>query len=527
MEANGEKGANGCGRGGGCNEGFGVHPRMFPGMQVYWYGPHPPTQRERMHTRIWILGAILQSLMFTAVHAEDCAAVTQMKLGHVTITAARVVPAGAANAPASAEGIPAAKADYCRIQATSRPTADSEIRFEVWIPSSGAWNGKFEQVGNGGFAGVIPYRSMAYILSLGYAVAGTDDGHQTTSDSTDASWALNHPEKIKDYGWRAIDETSVAAKKIVQGLKSAAPAKSYFVGCSDGGREALMMAQRFPTYFDGIIAGAPAYAMTRLLTGGALRDGDLGGSIAHFSSPQLALLQHQALQSCGNGAAYLADPRTCHVDLAALRCTEGHTQTCLSEAQVDTARIFYTQRKDPVSSKQLYGVLPGAEGVQGSWDAWLTGTDDQKPGAGFRFTWNYLAYMVMNDPKLDIKTVTEADIVRAERRYAPIMDADSADLSAFKAHGGKLIQYHGWNDPGIPPGYSLEYRERLLAKTGDVSGFYRLYLVPGMLHCGGGDAPTQVDWQAALESWVEKGTPPRELVANDGKGSTQTLEPFQ
>jgi feruloyl esterase len=180
-----------------------------------------------------------------------------------------------------------------------------------------------------------------------------------------------------------------------------------------------------------------------------------------------------------------------------------------------------------VSSKQLYGVLPGAEGVKGSWDAWLTGTDDQKPAAGYRFTWNYLAYMAMNDPQLDIKTVTEADIVRAERQYAPVMDADSADLSAFKAHGGKLIQYHGWNDPGIPPGYSLEYRERLMAMTGDVSGFYRLYLVPGMLHCGGGDAPTQVNWQAALESWAEKGVPPQELVASDGKGSMQTLEPFK
>ncbi|MGB6309229.1 MAG: tannase/feruloyl esterase family alpha/beta hydrolase [Steroidobacteraceae bacterium] len=480
-----------------------------------------------MNKKTLILGVIVQASILTAAQAEDCGALTGMKLGHVSITAAQVVPAGVANAPASVAGMPPAKADFCRVQATSRPTADSEIRFELWIPSAGAWNGKFEQLGNGGFAGALPYRLMSYVLSLGYAVAGTDDGHQTTSDSTDASWALHHPEKITDYGWRAIAETTVASKRILHTLKSAAPAKSYFVGCSDGGREALMMAQRFPTYFDGIIAGAPAYAMTRLLTGGALRAAELSGAIAHFSSPQLALLQQQALQSCGKGAAFLADPRTCHVDLAALRCTEGGAETCLSDAQVDTARVFYAQSKDPVSGRPLYGVLPGAEGVQGSWDAWLTGTDDQKPAAGYRFTWNYLAYMVMNDPKLDIKTVTEADIVRGERQYAPIMDADSADLSAFKAHGGKLIQYHGWNDPGIAPGYSLEYRERLIAKSGDVSGFYRLYMVPGMLHCGGGDAPTQVNWQEALESWVEKAVPPQELVARDGNGSTQTLEPFK
>ena len=472
-----------------------------------------------------IFGAAAQILIFTCARAEDCGKLTQLQLGHVTVTKAEVVPAGSSDGSPAEKDMPAAKNDYCRVQGTSRPTADSEIRFELWIPSADAWNGKFEQVGNGGFAGSIPYQSMARVLSLGYAVAGTDDGHQS-ADVIDASWALNHPEKVTDYGWRAIAETAVASKEILHRLKSKAPVKSYFVGCSDGGREALMMAQRFPTYFDGIVAGAPAYAMTRLLTGGALRNVELGGTIAHFSSPQLALLQSRALRSCGGGAPYLKDPRQCRVDLAALKCAAGGMDTCLAEAQINTARVFYEELKDPVSSNRLFGVLPGAEGVKGSWDAWLTGTDDRTPGAGLGFTWNYLAYMVMNDPKLDIKTVTEADIVRGERQYAPIMDADNPDLSVFKAHGGKLIQYHGWNDPGIAPGYSLEYRERLLAKTGDVSGFYRLYMIPGMLHCGGGDAPTQVNWQEALESWVEKGVAPKELVASGG-AATQTLQPFR
>jgi feruloyl esterase len=241
----------------------------------------------------------------------------------------------------------------------------------------------------------------------------------------------------------------------------------------------------------------------------------------------LKLIQRQALESCGNNGTYLKDPRQCHVDLAALKCTGANADSCLSEAQINTARVIYTERKDPLSGAVLYGVLPGAEGVKGSWDAWLTGTEDPQTAAGVKFTWNYLAYLVMNDPKLDMKNVTQADIVRGERRFAPIMDPDSPDLSAFKAHGGKLIHYHGWNDPGIPPGYSLEYRERLIAKTGDVSDFYRLYVVPGMLHCGGGDAPTQVNWQGALEAWVEKGAPPAELAATDGNGATQALEPFR
>ena len=479
-----------------------------------------------MLNRRLILSTALQLLMFTGAHAEDCGTLTQMKLGHVAVTGAQMVPAGSASTSVAGEEIPVAKNDYCRVQGTSRPTADSEIRFELWIPSASAWNGKFEQVGNGGFAGRIPYRSMAQVLSLGYAVAGTDDGHRS-NESTDASWALNHPEKIKDYGWRAITETTVASKQILVRLKSKAPAKSYFVGCSDGGREALMMAQRFPTYFDGIVAGAPAYTMTRLLTGGALRYPELTGAAGHLSAPQLKLLQRRALELCGNNAVYLKDPRQCHVDIEALKCSGANTDSCLSEAQIKTARAIYSERKDPLSGSVLYGVLPGAEGVKGSWDTWLTGADDPQAAAGVRFTWNYLAYMVMNDPKLEMKQVTQADIVRGERHYAPIIDPDNPDLSAFKAHGGKLIHYHGWNDPGIPPGYSLEYRERLIAKTGDVSDFYRLYVVPGMLHCGGGDAPTQVNWQGALEAWVENTVPPGELAATDGNGATQWLEPFK
>jgi len=477
-----------------------------------------------MLSRMLVLSALMVWSMRVCAEAGDCGRMMGLKVGHAAVTAAEVITAGSAIRTPGREEPPVAKLDFCRVLATSRPSADSEIRLELWVPSGGGWNGKFEQVGNGGFAGSLPYRLMAHVLSLGYAVAGTDDGHRS-NEMTDASWALNHPEKVKDYGWRAIDETAVISKRILRGLTSKSPAKSYFVGCSDGGREALMMAQRFPTYFDGIIAGAPAYTMTRLLTGGALRTVELGGNPAHMSAPQLMLLQSRALQSCGDGGPYLKDPRQCHVDAADLKCTGSVTDACLSEAQIKTVQVTYAERRDPASGRPLYGVLPGAEAVKGSWDAWLTGADDQRHAAGLGFTWNYLAYMVMHDPKLDLATVTNTDLIRGERRYAPIMDSDNPDLSAFKAHGGKLLQYHGWNDPAIPPGYSLEYRERLTAKIGDANDFYRLYMVPGMLHCSGGDAPTNVNWQSALESWVEKSEAPGELVASDGKGATQILRP--
>jgi len=184
---------------------------------------------------------------------------------------------------------------------------------------------------------------------------------------------------------------------------------------------------------------------------------------------------------------------------------------------------MYRDQKDPATGGTLYAVLPGAEAVKGSWDAWLTGTDDGGKPAALGFTWNYLANMVMQDPHFDPSRVTNAELARSELHYAPIMDANDPDLSAFKAHGGKLIQYHGWNDPGIPPGYSLEYRERLVAAMGNVEDFYRLYLVPGMLHCGGGDAPTDINWQSAIEAWVEHGEAPGALTARDAQGGTQTV----
>ena len=213
------------------------------------------------------------------------------------------------------------------------------------------------------------------------------------------------------------------------------------------------------------------------------------------------------------------------MDLDSLQCGAAPAGTCLTAAQIETARVIYSEREDPADGSVLYGVMPGAEAVPGSWDDWLTGTDDKTPPAGIAFTWNYLAYLVMKDPKLDMAKVTTADLTRGERTIGPIIDANDADLSAFKAHGGKLLQYHGWNDPAIPPGYSLDYQRRVTAKTAGARDFYRLYMVPGMLHCRGGDAPTQVDWQGALEAWVEKGRPPADLSATDGKGATQVLHP--
>jgi feruloyl esterase len=457
--------------------------------------------------------------------ARECGKIASARFGHVAVTAAKLQGAGTPISRDDGEPVGKASVDFCRIYATSRPTKDSEIGLELWVPAGGAWNGKFEQVGNGGFAGTLPYRLMVRGIALGYAVAGTDDGHRAR-EMTDASWALDHPEKIKDFGYRAIQETALASKRLLRMLESKSPSKAYFYGCSDGGREALMMAQRFPTYFDGIVAGAPAYAMTRLLTAGAMLGPALADHAGHLGAAQLKLLQDQALKSCGNGASYLQDPRNCRIDLQALECGAEAREACLTQAQIKTARAIYAEQTDPASGAALHPQLPGAEALEGSWADWITGRDDHETSAVKGFVWNYLAYMVMADPKLDAATVTEADLASGERSIGAIIDSQSADLSAFKAHGGKLIQFHGWNDPAIPAGYSIEYRDRLKAKMGSIDDFYRLYMVPGMLHCAGGAAPTEVNWLGALENWVEHGTAPADLSAH-GKEATQVLHPAQ
>ena len=336
---------------------------------------------------------------------------------------------------------------------------------------------------------------------------------------------LGHEEKIKDFGWRAISETTLVSKRIIQRLKSQTAAKSYFVGCSDGGREALMMAQRFPRYFDGIVAGAPAGPMTRLFAGGEGAVGDLDSVEGHLRPRSWRICRPSFSSPADTAPATSRIPVNAGPDLISLKCTGTETDSCLTDAQIKTVAVIYQEQKDPVKGAALYGVLPGAEGIKGSWDVWLTGTDEGEKPAALGYTWNYFANMVMRDPHLDVTKVTDEDIARGELHYAPILDAVDPNLAEL-AHGGKLIQYHGWNDPGIAPGYSLEYRARVAATMGKTDDFYRLYMVPGMLHCGG-DAPTNVDWQAAIEAWVEKGAAPGALVASDTNGGAQTLLPFR
>jgi hypothetical protein len=455
-----------------------------------------------------------------AAHAETaCADLVKTALPHAEVT--------------SAKAATVAGKDVCQIAVTSRPTKDSDIRLEVWIPVGAAWNGKFVQVGNGGFAGAIPRVSFNGPVKAGYAVAGTDDGHQDPV-GTNASWALGHPEKVVDFGYRSLKETTDISKALIAAQKGAKASRSYFYGCSDGGREALMEAQRYPTDFDGIVAGAPANYMSELFGLSAYQQQVMIKPGGYLGAPQRELLQKTVLAECG-GEAFIRDPMSCHFDPGKLTCKAGQAEGCLTAPQVATARAMYDGRVDAKGKVVFPGYSPGAEAANGSWSAWITGpTQDLNPkAAGHQFSSNAFKYFGFQDANFDmLKMDMGAQFDQAHAKMGPLIDSADPRLSAFEKHGGKLIQYHGWNDPAIPPRSSIRYYEDVRKTMGDTGGFYRLYLVPGMLHCGGGVGPSGVDWLSALDGWVMEKKAPGEITAVSGPGqaaggpASQVLCPF-
>jgi len=257
---------------------------------------------------------------------------------------------------------------HCAVQATTRPTSDSEIKFELWLPATG-WNGKYEQVGNGGWAGDLPTNSLAEPLRRGYAVAGTDDGHTGGG----AEWAIGHPEKLADFGYRAVHETRLQAVTITEAYYVKETTHNYFVGCSDGGREALMEAQRFADDFDGIIAGAPANNWTHLIAT-ALWDEQalLNDPAATIPPAKLPAIQKTAVEQCdaldGVKDGLISDPRACHVDLSKLACKGADSPDCLTAPQIGALRKIYGGPTNPRTGTQIHpGFAPGVEGVGGTW----------------------------------------------------------------------------------------------------------------------------------------------------------------
>ena len=483
--------------------------------------------------RILTLCALPALLILThPAFALDCESLSSVKLPDTTITVASGVPAGNFVPP---YGNPVDVAAFCRVAGVIRPTKDSEIRFEVWMPAAG-WNEKYLGVGNGGFAGAIDFNQLNGNVKRGYATAATDTGHE--ADNVDASWAYKHPEKVNDFGWRALHLTTENAKRLVEKFYSQTAKHTYFDSCSDGGREALMEAQRFPEDFDGILAGAPANNWTKLVGGGAanfkvMRD----DPAAYISAMKLPAISKATLAACdaqdGVKDGVINDPSRCHFDPAALLCKNGDSLDCLTAPQVKFLKTIYAGASNSKGEQIFPGRTPGAELGPGGWSAWILGN---APGAGLGtgFYENYFRYMVYEDPAWNPFTANfEAALHTAEEKTARALNATDPDLHKFEAHGGKLILYHGWNDPAIPPQSTLNYYNSVREKMGPAQAeqFVRVYMVPGMQHCIGGPGPSSFGQFGtrtaeggvfgALEQWVEKGTAPKEIVATKYTGDNK------
>ena len=470
--------------------------------------------------------------------AEDsCDKLTSLSIPATTITSAKTVEAGKFAGPASPfsgrdlsafyKTLPA----FCRVVAEAKPTADSDIRLEVWMPASG-WNGKLQGIGNGGFAGLIDYDQLGVAVSHGYAATATDTGH--SGSPIDAAWALGHPEKVIDFGHRGIHEMTRIAKEMVHTYYGKAPQHSYFAGCSDGGREALMEAQRYPTDYDGILAGAPANYWTALLTLAAddtlALTHDQASFIPQAKIPTIAAAVNAACdQNDSVRDGVLNDPRQCHFEPATIQCKGEDSANCLTAAQVGTLKELYAGPHDAKGHEIFPGYLPGAEDGPGGWGVWITGPAPGKSLMSF-FANGYFANFVYQNSAWDLQTFSvDAGLKTAKEKTAGALDAVDADLKPFKTSGGKLILYHGWNDPAIPAVNTVNYYESVVSKMGqrDADSFVRLYMVPGMQHCEGGpgaDAFGQVgelvfedpshSVDAALEQWVEHGTAPGTILAS-------------
>ena len=465
--------------------------------------------------------------------AADCEALAKLALPHTTITLAQPVAAGKFTPPPQAGppiGPPPSYASlpaFCRVAMDAQPTGDSHILFEVWMPAAG-WNGKFLAVGNGGYSGAIGYAAMIDPLSRGYATASTDTGHEGPGDN--ASFAHGHPEKWIDFSYRAVHEMTVQSKAIIDAYYGDAPKLAYWDGCSTGGRQGLMEAQRYPADYNGIIAGAPANAMTHLAAQQIWMMRAIYASPASFlPADKIALLHAAVLKACdaldGVQDGVLEDPRRCRFDPKMIECRGSDETSCLTAAQVETARRLYEPLKNPRTHALIY---PGL--MRGSEVEWASGVGPVK-AQPTRLFFTMLSNVAFDDPEWDFRTMDfDNDVIRADHSDAAISNAVDPNLEPFFARGGKLIQYHGWSDPGIAPLNSVEYYLSVAKAAGGASQLadrYRLFMVPGMSHCRGGVGTDRFDMISALEGWVEHQHAPAQILASRVRsGKVQRTRPL-
>jgi Tannase and feruloyl esterase len=463
--------------------------------------------------------------------AHACAALKQLHLEHVQIVSSVYHSAGREiSLTTTPMGIPWFQMPAsCRVKIIIAPTSDSHIESEVWMPST-EWNGRLWSVGNGGLAGSIDEIGMSLALTRGYATSATDTGHK--GKDTDGAWALGHPEKITDFGHRAIHETALQAKALVQALLGRKPDFSYFAGGSNGGREALQEAQRYPEDYDGIESGAPAFDGSNNLVSGSWMEHTMTVSKNSWVPPdKLKALEAASIAACdavdGLKDGLIDDPRRCEPKPESLACKGTETQSCLTPAQIESVKSLYQGPggEDP-NHFRYYGYEPGGEA---GWSEWSLASDPHK-SVLYRIALEFHRNLVYDNAAWNMNEFDlRHDDVEADRRMGPAYDARDADLSRFAARGGKLILFHGWSDQALQPRLTIDYYQRVQSKAGAdaAAHFVALYMVPGMWHVIGGPGPNAFgqltappasatpanNIGSALQAWVEKGQRPGSIIA--------------
>jgi feruloyl esterase len=483
---------------------------------------HAPQYRKRsvqsiVLALITMLTVVVGTRTCGATVPRSCDRLASIALPHATITLAQLVaPAAPAQLKTEAVGSSDALAKefpnlpaFCRVVAILKPSKDSDIRIEVWLPAKG-WNGKFEAVGNGGFAGTIPYQEIADAVAAGYAGAGTDTGH--TENNGD--FALGHEQKLIDFGYRAIHQMTTASKAIIKAYYGTFSKLAYFNGCSTGGRQALVEAQKFPDDFNGIVAGAASWNQLRLHAARIALNVTVNKDPRSVIPPGKYPMIHAAvLEACdtldGVKDGVITDPARCHFDYGALLCHGKDAAGCLTKGQVESARAMTTPIVDPSTSTVLYPghFWPGSELGWG----YIGGPKPSSEAV------SAMKNIVIGDRSWDYHTMhISADVARATRLDQGAMNSGDPNLTSFFGHGGKLLMYHGWSDPIITPQNSIFYYDEVMKSVGKVraANSIKLFMVPGMNHCDSGPGTDTFDKVAAIDQWVQSGRRPNAIVAS-------------
>lgn len=479
--------------------------------------------------------ALLASVVFfgycSASVAAPCESLQNARIPNVTIVDATSVPAGTFQPPNSTAAFPNLP-EFCRVVATAEPVPGSSIGIEVWLPST-TWNGRYQQVGNHGFAGTIYRSEMAPQLRRGFATGATDDGHvNTTTNPFDVSWGIGHPIQIDDFAFRAVHETAETAKRLIAAFYDRALLAAYFNGCSDGGREGIEEAHHYPADFDGILAGGAATGFTGGATEQLFMSSNLmrGGIQGAAGTAILNLAQTATTAACdaadGVTDGLLNNPRRCGWDAHSLICQQGEDpSTCITPAQADAIESNTRPVRDPVTHHWVFsGMAQGSEFEQIRWKY-------NYALAPFGIATYQLAF---NDPSFDGSTFNLHTDYPKLKSALGLIDVTDPNLHRFAARGGKLIQWHGWDDGAFTPGWTVRYYNEVVSRTGDgevrrVQDFYRLFMLPGVGHCApsvdiGPDnvgfenqtavsADPEHDAVSALLAWVERGVAPQKLIA--------------